>query len=162
MEGGGTPLPVRGLALALVLGIVLAVAFVGVFSRVPASVELTGASEKAATSNQTAPSKTNETSSQAFSSANETSTLVAVPYFLGNSSNSLPIGAVSQAIYGGRTSNSTYTTGGNSSDLTSPSPALASQERSAVAAAGLRDILLFVAAGALGLVAFFVVRRYAS
>jgi hypothetical protein len=163
MEGGSTPLPVRGLAVALVLGMLLAVAFVGVFARIPASVELTGASQKASTSNQTTLPETNVTNSGTSSVTSGTnSSVAAIPYFLGNSSNSLPIGAVSEAISPAPASNSTNSTGGSSFQYANLTPTLASEQRSAVAAAGWRDILLFATAGALALAAFLVVRRQAS
>jgi len=153
-------MPLQGLAVALILGVVLAVGAVAFFAALPASVELTGASRAGAAENQT---KTTTPAEPANSSQQGvTNTTVtgggAVYMSFANSTNNLPISSIASAISPPASSAAKTNESGTAATDLSPtySP---SQQRSVVVATAQRDALLFASAGALAIAAFLLLRR---
>jgi len=152
-------LPVRGLAIALVLGVVLAASVVGIFSFLPASFDLSAATQYGSSSNQT---KTNGSGQPSPGTSFNNSTYVpsTATTGLNAGSNSVPIGDIASAVSGlpaPPASNSTASAGasGNSSQGVDTY----GEQKAAVAAVVSRDLFLFAAAGALALGAFLFARR---
>jgi hypothetical protein len=163
MESPRAPSPVRGLAVALILGVVLAAAAVGFLTSVPSSIQFTGASQNSQSTNETMATPGGQTNASAAASSNATSvpatsvganstspSFVSVNDIAAAISKEQPASVANSSLSGGASSNasSTYL--------------VYSQERSATVATAWRDLAIFAAAGALALGAFLLSRRQMS
>jgi hypothetical protein len=163
MQAARAPYPLRGLAIALILGVVLAVAAVGVLASVPTNFSLTGASLGAPAANSSKSNQSGQASTTLTPTNNATSGVNSMATTNSTLDNVVNVNQFVAAISGGQTagaSNSTPSAGlyGNYSGASVP----AGQDRSATVAAGARDLIIFAVAGVLAFAAFMLSRRQIS
>jgi hypothetical protein len=168
METARGPSPVRGLAVALILGVVLAAASVGFLASVPASVQLTGASQEAPQTNTTTVSQNKtaqggQTSTSVPADSNTTTGSVASLTANSSAPSIVSVNDVFSAIVNPPpAANTNLTTPGAATSNNSSTYILSSQDRSATVATAWRDLFIFAVAGALALTAFLLLRRQMS
>lgn len=161
MQTASAPSPVRGLAVALLLGVVLAAAAVGFLASVSSSLELTGASQSSPSKNQTNTTQGGQAGASVPASGNNTTFgSGAFAVFNSTSPSIVSVGDLASAISGVQgvgPSNSSVS--GSTSENASNTALTYSQERSATVATAWKDLAIFAAAGALASVAFLLLRR---
>ena len=166
MAAARSPFPVRGLALALALGIILAVGVVAVFAHVPSAVELAGNKEAPLVTNTTQASPSAGTEPSTTYAATVTAPENYTIYFGGavsNATNTMPVGALQAAIGSLYSSPSSQSTANNKSFGSAETSLLSyGYQRSQVIAISWRDFVLFSAATVIALTSFVVARRFAS
>ncbi len=164
MQTASAPSPVRGLAIALLLGVVLAAAAVGFLASVPSSLELTGASQSSPSTNQTKTTQGGQAGASVPTSSNNTTSWSSVFAVVNSTSPSImSVGDIAAAISGGKgvgASNSSIS--GSTSENASNAALTYGQERSATVATAWRDLAIFAAAGALASAVFLLSRRRVS
>jgi len=163
------PATARGLALAVLLGVVLAAASVGVLAEVPPSAQLTSAPQLGTGANQTgsAGSKVNSSFStpSIVSGTSYTGTTVSGASPTTANSTSPPflsVNDVASAITGLMKGTANSSLSQNASAATGNGPVMASQTSSDVKALAFKDLFAFGAAIVLALAALLVVRRRMS
>jgi len=163
MQTARAPSPVRGLVIALLLGVVLAVAAVGFMANVPSSLELTGASQSSPSTNQSKINQGGQAGTSVSTTGNATSGSATSSVTNSSSSSFMSVNDIAAAISnmpaaGVPNSSISASTPGN----TSSTYLTYSQAKSTTVATAWRDLAIFAAAGALALAAFLLSRRQMS
>ncbi|HVP24083.1 MAG TPA: hypothetical protein VMS77_09260 [Conexivisphaerales archaeon] len=165
MSAASSPLPVRGIALALVLGVVLASAAVGGMASFTGPGARSGSSTTLVNYNSTTtsgagyiPSVQPGASSNNASFSTNTSNSTA----LNSGSNSVAIGDISSALSGPPANKAQNSSSSNAPAQSGNETSMSyDAERTAVSTVAWRDVTLFGLAGVVALLAFILIRRRA-
>jgi hypothetical protein len=161
MEGASPPTHAWGLVAAVLLGVVLAVATVGVLANAPGSLTSVPAAQYA--NNSTDKTQIGATNSTLpFIAGSNESAAPSLPVASNSSlANSLTMNDVASALNGQKSASSNNT---SSQNATQPSPTgvNALVEKVDAASLAFRDIAIFAAASVLAIGAFLVARRQMS